>query len=370
MLDIHLIMKNSKPILVPIIGSLVTGSISVILFGSIGFYFYKENIGVIVILSSLLTIINFIIFYFLFHRYLNNRLNALFRTIKNDRVQNDQSRRSFNMTENVLDQANRATKEFVEKKQEEIVKLQEQDKYRKEFIGNLAHELKTPLFAMQGYILTLLDGGIDDPEINTKFLERAASSTERMINLIEDLDALNKFESNRIGLEKTNFPIKKLIKEVIDSLELKAVEKKITFDISGFSNQEVNADRGRINQVLTNLINNAIVYGNEAGKITIRSFDLNDLILIEIADNGPGIEKEDLPRIFERFYRVEKSRARNLGGSGLGLAIAKQIIDLHKQNINVRSSAGIGTTIGFTLDKAKNEANEITTSRGLKIHKS
>lgn len=356
-------MRNNRPILIPIIGSILTGLFSILLFGGIGAYFYPENIKVIVIFSIILTVINFGIFYFLFIRYLNSRLDNLIRTIKND-VPIETDKRTFN----TLEQANRATQEFVEKKKEEISNLQEQEKFRREFIGNLAHELKTPLFSIQGYIETLLDGGIHDENINIKFLERASVSTERMIHLVEDLDVINKFESKKIQLKRSNFSIKKLTKEIVDSLELKLNEKKMTLHMASLANIEVNADRERISQVMTNLINNAIVYGHQGGKITVKSYDLNELILVEIADNGPGIDKADLPHIFERFYRVEKSRDRNLGGSGLGLAIAKQIVDLHQQNITVRSSVGIGTTIALTLDKAKADNAQITTSRGIKIH--
>jgi two-component system phosphate regulon sensor histidine kinase PhoR len=231
----------------------------------------------------------------------------------------------------------------------------------------LAHELKTPVFSIQGYILTLLDGGLEDPNVNRMFLERASLSVDRMVNLLEDLDEITKMEANRFKLDLQNFNIRDLVKEVVESLELKAKEKNINLTFPKDTNFIVNADRAKISQVLTNLINNSINYGNDGGRTNVRFYEMNDLILIEISDNGPGIDEHHLPRIFERFYRVEKSRTRNEGGSGLGLAIVKYIIESHKQNITVRSTVGLGSTFAFSLDTAQTPKEQLVTSRGVKI---
>ena len=246
--------------------------------------------------------------------------------------------------------------------------MQDQEKYRREFLGNLAHELKTPVFAIQGYILTLLDGGLEDEKVNREFLERASIATDRMVTLLEDLDGITKMESNILKLDWSNFSIGDLTKEVIDSFEIKAKEKNITLTYPKDKNLEVYADRAKISQVLTNLVENSITYGNENGATNIRYFQMNDLILIEVADNGPGIQHKYLNRLFERFFRIEKSRTRNEGGSGLGLAIAKHIIESHKQSLTVRSTVGMGSTFAFTLDSSKTENEMMVTSRGIKIH--
>jgi two-component system phosphate regulon sensor histidine kinase PhoR len=224
------------------------------------------------------------------------------------------------------------------------------------------------LFSIQGYILTLLEGGLEDEKINRVFLERASTSVDRMVNLIEDLDEITKLESNSIKMDMQDFDLKKLTREIIDSLELKAQEKQIKLRFSiEYSSLMVNGDLAKVSQVLTNLINNSINYGNDKGETVIRFHEIDDLILVEISDNGPGIAKKDIPRLFERFYRVEKSRTRNEGGSGLGLAIVKHIVESHNQTINVRSTLGIGSTFSFTLEKANSKDSELVTSKGIKI---
>lgn len=234
----------------------------------------------------------------------------------------------------------------------EVMELRERERFRREFIGNLAHELRTPAFSIQGYILTLLEGGLEDPKVNRKFLERANSGTERMVRIIEDLDLISQLESGVVGITKAPMDLRKLVLEVCDDLRLPAAQRTFTLHNAMDDEMPVNADRGRLAQVLLNLLGNAIHYGKEGGTCTVRAFDIGEQVLVEVEDDGPGIGAEHLPRLFERFYRVNKSRSRNEGGTGLGLAIVKHIVEAHGGTISVKSTEGKGTTFSFTLPKA------------------
>lgn len=237
----------------------------------------------------------------------------------------------------------------------EIARLKEAEQFRKQYLGNVAHELKTPIFNIQGYISTLLDGGLEDELINRKYLERAEKSIDRLINIVNDLDTISKLENsmNKLNLEK--FDIVALAKEIAEQAEIEADKKHIRISVKGVENLPspfwVLADKHYIGQVLVNLITNSIRYGKEGGQTRIRFRDMLDKILVEVEDNGLGIGKEDLPRIFERFYRTDKGRSREQGGTGLGLAIVKHIIEAHGERISVRSEPGVGSTFSFTLKK-------------------
>lgn len=237
----------------------------------------------------------------------------------------------------------------------EITRLKETEIFRKQYLGNVAHELKTPIFNIQGYISTLLDGGLEDELINRKYLERAERSIDRLINIVNDLDTISKLESSMNRLQMEQFDIVALTKEIADQAEMEADKKGIKISVKGAENLPssfwVLADKHYIGQVLVNLIINAIRYGKEGGVVRIRFRDMLDKILVEIEDNGIGIGKEDIPRIFERFYRTDKGRSREQGGTGLGLAIVKHIIEAHGERISVRSEPGAGTTFSFTLKK-------------------
>jgi two-component system phosphate regulon sensor histidine kinase PhoR len=240
-------------------------------------------------------------------------------------------------------------------KQLEIDELKKAETYRREFLGNVSHELKTPLFSAQGYVHTLLDGGLEDMDINMLYLQKAAKSLDRLIAMVDDLEAISKLETGEVPLEMQTFDINDLVKDVFESLELKAREKNIHLvmkEIAG-SRIYVYADKDRIRQVLVNLIENSIKYGNQNGTTTVRCFNDNTLVHIEVADNGLGIEEQYLPRLFERFFRVDKSRSREIGGTGLGLAIVKHIIEAHQQSIMVDSIYGKGTTFSFSLKASK-----------------
>ena len=242
----------------------------------------------------------------------------------------------------------------------EISRLKQSEAFRKQYLGNVSHELKTPIFNIQGYISTLLDGGLEDDLINRKYLERAEKSIDRLINIVNDLDTINKLENDMNRIKMESFDIVALTKEIAEQLEMEATKRNITISVKGADSLPspflVMADKHFTGQVLVNLIINSINYGKEGGTTRIRFRDMLDKILIEVEDTGVGISKEDMPRIFERFYRVDKGRSREQGGTGLGLAIVKHIIEAHGERINVRSELGKGTTFAFPLKKA-NGAN-------------
>jgi two-component system phosphate regulon sensor histidine kinase PhoR len=298
---------------------------------------------------------SYFIVYYSLNQFVYNRLKIIYKTIgKWHEVKQKPSAGKKNAGD-ILGMVNQVVLEWHDEQQQKIDELQKMADYRREFLGNVSHELKTPIFNIQGYILTLLDGGLKDKKINKKFLEKSAKSVDRMIAVVQDLEEISKFESGVMNLNETTFDIKELCREVSDFLEIKAAENNTQIIIKEPENRRIQvvADKTRIKQVLINLVDNAINYGKaEGGRITISFYDFHDNVLIEVSDNGIGISEENLPRIFERFYRVDKSRSREKGGTGLGLAIVKHIIEAHRQSISVRSKPGKGTTFSFTLKKA------------------
>jgi len=245
--------------------------------------------------------------------------------------------------------------EFVKLKRTEIETLKKEGIYRKEFVGNVAHELKTPLFSVQGYISNLLDGAMDDKELLKKYLKRAEKSVDRLTFIIKDLDLITQLESSTLKLKVTSFDILKLTEEIIEDLEISASKRniKIIFNKNYDKQILVEADKNRIEQVITNLVTNSINYGSEKGTTEI-SFESNvEKIIVKVNDNGEGISEENMPRLFQRFFRVDVSRSRSQGGSGLGLAIVKHIIDAHNENIYVQSTVGVGSEFSFSLKKSK-----------------
>ena len=237
---------------------------------------------------------------------------------------------------------------------EEINILKDQENYRREFLGNVSHELKTPLFTIQGYILTLIEGALKDKKVRGKYLRRSAKGVDRLISIVKDLDLITQFESGIKTVDKTDFNIYELIENVYDLMEFESEKNNTKLLINNENNTPiiVNADKERILQVLTNLVVNSIKYGKEGGytKVKVEEYD-NDRIIVRVKDNGEGIEDEHLPRLFERFYRIDKNRSRKKGGSGLGLSIVKHIIEAHQEQIFVESKIGQGTEFSFTLQK-------------------
>lgn len=305
----------------------------------------------------------YLVFYFLLKGFIQYRLSLIYRSIQINQPENIAFSKSIDL---LMEDAEKNVSEWKENSAIEISKLKEQAAFRKEFLGNLAHELKTPVFSIQGYLLTLLDGGLEDPNVNRAFLERASKSTDRITGILDDLDQITRMETENLRLEIRSFDIVELLKESFETFELIGKEKnfKLNFEKS-FSAKYVQADRNKMGQVFTNLISNAISYGKENGELLVSILDIEDRYLLEFKDNGPGIEPHHLSRLFERFYRVEKSRNRNEGGSGLGLAIAKHIVESHGQSIQVKSQVGVGTTFVITIEKSKNSGP--VSSRGIPL---
>jgi two-component system phosphate regulon sensor histidine kinase PhoR len=244
---------------------------------------------------------------------------------------------------------------WAEQRKEEIEMLKQNEAFRKEFLQNLSHEFKTPVFAIQGYVDTLLNGALEKQEVNRQFLENAARNIDRLVNLIDDLDEISRLESGEMVLQKSNFVVQDLIREVFESLSIKASHKNARCGIKKGCESPISvyADKEKTRQVLINLVDNAIKYGKQNGLIEASIYNTDGKnILVEISDDGTGIAEEHLPRIFERFYRTDYGRSRNIGGTGLGLAICKHIIEADGHSIHVRSKPDIGSTFGFTLDKA------------------
>lgn len=296
----------------------------------------------------------FLVVFYIVNQFIYNKVKLIFKTIHEIRAGSDQEEEEIARSTS-LKMVEREVAEWAEERKAEITDLKAREAFRREFIGNVSHELKTPIFNIQGYILTLIDGGLEDDNINMKYLKRASKSVDRMISLIQDMDTLNKLESGILEVKKQPFDVSKLMRDVLDMLEDSAKKRgvKLRYNFKKGLDYRVMADPNRIEQVLFNLLINAIKYGKRGGEVVVSAYNLHNRILIEIADDGMGIPEADVPRIFERFYRVDKSRARDAGGSGLGLSIVKHILDTHKETVNVRSTEGVGSTFSFTLKKAE-----------------
>jgi two-component system phosphate regulon sensor histidine kinase PhoR len=299
-------------------------------------------------------IISYLLIYFSLDQFIFSRLKQIYQSM-GKRAEFKKVKSKKTKSEEVMKMVNQTVLEWRSEQQKKIDKLQKTAAYRREFLGNVSHELKTPIFNIQGYLSTLIDGGIYDDNINLKFLKKSEKSVNRMIAIVEDLEEISKFESGELQLHETSFDLLELCREVTDFLEEKAIQNnsRILIESDRFRKLTVKADKKRIRQVLINLIDNAIKYGNPSeGRIKIRFYDFHDHVLVEINDNGMGIPADRLPRIFERFYRIDSSRSREKGGTGLGLAIVKHIIEAHRQSISVRSQPNKGTTFSFTLKRA------------------
>lgn len=318
------------------------------------YYITKANSFIFLGILVIFIVISFWIIQAYIDRYINDHIKVIYKMIHSHKVKKAEGKKNHFIAKATLESVHREVLEWNDDHEREITQLKKLEQYRKEYIGNISHELKTPLFTILGYVSTLIDGGLEDENINMKYLERSEKNINRLISIVNELETINQFESGELKLNKTLFNIKSLIDEVIESFEIKAKKKKMTMYYSKNYDRPilVNADKEKIERLISNLIGNAIKYGfSNTGKIKISFFDMDKNLLVEITDNGPGISQDDLPRIYERFYRTEKARSRELGGTGLGLAIVKHIIEAHKQSIYTRSTIGIGTTFGFTLDK-------------------
>ena len=291
--------------------------------------------------------------------YVIYKLKPLYQILFSRNVRTSDLNEKYESAADIANNIEDELSDWAEKHEKEIARLREQEQYRKDYVGNVSHEIKTPVFNIQGYISTLLDGAIDDPAVNREYLARAEKSIERLINIVNDLDEISKLESAVMKLNPERFDIVALAYECMDIVDREARQKDITISVGKPSAPPlqpiyVMADKRYITQVFTNLLANSIRYGTDHGKTRI-SFvdDLFGKVMVEVADDGIGIAKADIPRIFERFYRTDKGRSREEGGTGLGLAIVKHILEAHGESITLRSELGEGSTFSFTLLKAR-----------------
>ncbi|MEO5681962.1 MAG: ATP-binding protein [Chitinophagaceae bacterium] len=320
-------------------------------------YIFTRSWWIALTTLALLFLISYALINFLLQEFIYRRIKLIYKFIYQTKAsKKEETYYKYILPKKSIAEVSDDVEKWAEQRKEEIELLKENEIYRKEFLQNLAHEFKTPIFAIQGYVDTLLDGAMEQPEIRKKFLENASRNIDRLVNLMNDLDEISKLESGEQLLYKQNFIIQDVIKEVFESLSIKLDKKNITCSIKKGCETPVTvfADKEKIRQVLINLVENAFKYGKTDGNIVASIYKTDgDHVLTEISDDGIGIEEEHLSRIFERFYRTDAARSRDKGGTGLGLAICKHIVEAHAQTIHVRSTPDIGTSIGFTLDTKK-----------------
>lgn len=337
-------------IIISIIASLIAGVTQLVIHFSDSSSFLPPWL-----FSVMLAFISiYVIVYYLLNSFIFEKINPIYKTIHNLNIPEKELRKDLE-EKDVISDVNQEVINWARKKTREIAQLKELAKYRKEFLGNVSHELKTPIFNIQGYVLTLLDGALEDEQINRSYLEKTERSINRMISIVEDLEAITRLEAGELKLNFSTFDIKELVDEVFEAQEMRAKEKGIALKFKNAYDKPVSVagDKERVHQVVTNLVVNAIKYGKDYGTTQVSFMDMDENILIEVNDDGPGIPDKDIPRVFERFYRVDKSRSREAGGTGLGLAIVKHVIEAHNQTVNVRSTVNEGTSFAFTLKKGQ-----------------
>ncbi len=347
-------MKNTDPVRLSFNNALLVVLFFSITYFLITYFFFEFELLPLLIFDVLLLLFVFLIFRFTLEKFIYQKIKLIYKTIYNLKRQKGGKVEPREFQQNTIEQVNQEVLEWGEKQKHEIEQLKKAEAYRRDFIGNIYHELKNPIFNIQGYVLTLLDGGLEDDNINRDYLLRTEKSINRIIAIVEDLETISNLETSQTQMKLKSFDVVELVREVFELLEIKARKRKkeLLFDERYDRPINVMADIKWIRQVLINLIDNSIKYGSvKEGTTKVSFFDMDENILIEITDDGPGISANELPRVFERFYRTESARAREKSGTGLGLAIVKHIIEAHDQTVNVRSRPGVGTTFAFTLKK-------------------
>lgn len=330
--------------------SLVTTLFGILLLIGLQYLFFQINLVFTILFALIFFAFSFFLLQYRVERFIYRRIQKIYKEVS---ILDESVLRNQPVTTDMQTLMAEVNK-FATDKKIEIESLKVQEEYRREFIGNVAHELKTPLFTVQGYVATLLDG-VKDKALRKKYLQRAEKGIERLIDIVVDLDMITKLESNELKLNKQTFDIIELIQGVFDLLEMKADSKDITlmFDKDHYRTLYVNGDREKINQALLNLIDNSIKYGRENGTTEVGIEKLTRTkYLVRVTDNGYGIESKHIPRLFERFYRTDSSRSREIGGSGLGLSIVKHIIEAHNEHIYVKSEVGKGSEFSFSIERA------------------
>ncbi len=321
---------------------------------SAGIHLLEKNWPTTGISFVLVLLGSYLLLHFVIQRFVNRKLKLIYKFIYQTKATKKQETYyKYVLPDKSLDEVTEEVEAWGEQQRNEIEMLRNNEQFRKEFLQNLSHEFKTPVFAIQGYIETLQNGALDEPETAHRFLEKAGKNIERLSNLIEDLDQISRLESGEVQLDKRNFFIQDLVREVFESFDLQAEKKHIHLGIKKGCESliPVHADKDKIRQVLSNLVENSIKYSPEGAQVTASMYSVDENnVLVEISDEGIGISEENLPRIFERFFRTPEGRSRDVTGSGLGLAICKHIIEAHGHSMHVRSREAVGTSIGFTLD--------------------
>ena len=307
----------------------------------------------LLLFSSLTFMTAYYVAIYYLRKYIYRKIKLIYKTIHKHKVSTEKKNKDIDITTNVIEEMEREVENWAESQRAELARYKTWSDYRRKFVGDISHELKTPIFNIQGYLHTLIDSELQDEDINMKYLKKAAKNLERLHTIVEDLEAISRLESGELILDMQIFDIRELAEEVFEDMEFKAAERNIRLELKerAAQNYRVRADRENIRQVLMNLVHNSIKYGKPNGMTKVGFYDMDKHILIEVADNGIGIPKEHVNHVFDRFYRVDKSRSRAQGGSGLGLAIVKHIIEAHNQTINVRSTPDLGSTFGFTLER-------------------
>lgn len=345
-------MKHATLQKIALLASLIIALITFAQLLIIHFIFYPLTWLMIILLSVFSFVASYVVIYFLVDSFVYRRIKVLYKNIHQLKTGKQQIQ-PIN-EQDPISEVEQEVKNYSINKSAEIAELKKMEQYRKEFLGDVSHELKTPIFNTQGYIETLLNGAINDDKVNISYLKKASKNLDRLNSIVEGLLVIAQKESDQLKLNKTKFDIIALTQEVIENNEVLADNRDISvkFKKETAKNKQVFADKEQVEIVLNNLINNAIKYGKEDGTVLIGVYDMEENILLEVTDNGPGIEQKYLPRLFDRFFRVDKHRSRVEGGNGLGLSICKHIMDAHGQSIHVRSTIGVGTTFGITLSKA------------------
>jgi len=322
-------------------------------FISLVFKDIKFQLLALIVIDLVMLFASYFLFEYVLRIFIYDKIRLIYKTIRNLKLEKDESP-DININSDIIKEVKEEVEEWSKEHNKEISTLKNQENFRREYIGNISHELKNPIFNIQGYVYSLIDGAIDDKKLSEKYLKRTNKNIERIIDILEDLDTISKLEVTNLKANFIKFDLLQLVTEVIELFIDKATKKNITIFFRETYTQPILAlgDKNKIKQVFINLIDNAMKYSFKDSKIKISFFDMDKTHLIEITDEGSGISEEDLPRIFERFYRTDKTRSRDKGGTGLGLSIVKHIIEAHNQTINARSTIGVGTSFAFTVKKA------------------
>ncbi len=348
-------VKNPTPITLALATALATvifvlvASIVLMLMGSLA-----ASVFILALFAIAVGAVVFGVSYYMIRIFVFRKIKLIYKIISSTKRPSTEAGQGLEVDSNMLNQTQNDVEQWMQKEMVARGNEETREQFRREFLSNVSHELKTPIFNVQGYIETLLDGGLDDREVNMDYLQKAGKGMERMINIVDDLQTISMLESGKLPLDKRTFDITELIKDVFASIDMTARDKLVTLSIKEGCDEPhyVKADKERIRQVLVNLLVNAINYGKWKGIAVVGIYDMDDNLLVEITDDGIGISESHLPRLFERFYRVDRGRSRQDGGTGLGLAIVKHIIEGHGQQVNVRSKPNVGSTFGFKLARA------------------